>query len=337
MARYQYAKNGHGEIVKAVDLVGIEDKDEYICIGCENSLIAKVNGRIKKPHFAHKTVLECNGETYLHRLGKRAFIETYQKCLAENEPFYITFHVPKKCEKFKRTIRKHCDLGYVEKQFDLTRYFSQIQVEKRHAQFIPDLLLTRQTNNDDCIYIEIAVTHFLSEKKESFGKRIIEIPLDCEDDVEKIYKANLRQNDALFIGFNQESVPIVDADCKCIHKRYFLFLVWDSGKAWLGLEYLSDIKAKLVKYQDKIEYSNIIETDLKFENSNVSMGYAHGDMFIAQLKLAVNKKVPVKSCFLCKYSGDNYNYTEGLPIYCRAKKKACNSNKAAECDWYRLS
>ena len=268
MARYQYAKNEHGEIVKAVDLVGQEEKSEYICLGCDNPLIAKVNGKIKKPHFAHKTVLECNGETYLHRLGKRAFFETYQKCLAENEPFYITFHVPKKCQKFKRTIRKHCDLGYTEKCFDLTNYFSQIQVEKRHDQFIPDLLLTRQNNAEDCIYIEIAVTHFLSEKKESSGKRIIEIPLDCEEDVEKIYRADLKPSDALFLGFNQESAPIVDADCKCMHKRYFLFLVWDSGKAWLGLEYLADIKAKLSKYQDKIEYSNIIETDLEFENSN---------------------------------------------------------------------
>ena len=185
MARYQYAKNEHGEIVKAVDLVGQEEKSEYICLGCDNPLIAKVNGKIKKPHFAHKTVLECNGETYLHRLGKRAFFETYQKCLAENEPFYITFHVPKKCQKFKRTIRKYCDLGYAEKRFDLTSYFSQIQVEKRHDHFIPDLLLTRQTNAEDYIYIEIAVTHFLSEKKESSGKRIIEIPLDGEEDVEK--------------------------------------------------------------------------------------------------------------------------------------------------------
>ena len=64
MVRYQYAKNEHGEIVKAVDLVGIEDKAKYICIGCDNPLIAKVNGKINKPHFAHKTVLECNGETY---------------------------------------------------------------------------------------------------------------------------------------------------------------------------------------------------------------------------------------------------------------------------------
>ncbi|WP_017395697.1 competence protein CoiA family protein [Acinetobacter haemolyticus] len=54
MARYQYAKNENGEIVKAVDLVGQEVKVEYTCLGCDNLLIAKVNGKIKKPHFAHK-------------------------------------------------------------------------------------------------------------------------------------------------------------------------------------------------------------------------------------------------------------------------------------------
>lgn len=334
MARYQYAKNKYDEIVKAIDLVGREERLDYFCIGCDNPLIAKVNGKIKKPHFAHKTVLECNSETYLHRLGKKAFFKTYQKCLAENIPFYITFHVPKKCYKFKRTIHKHCDLGYTEKCFDLTNYFSQIQVEKKHDCFIPDILLTRQMNIDDCIYIEIAVTHFLSEEKKSSGKRIIEIPLDCEEDIEKIYKADLKQSDALFIGFNQESAPIVDADCKCMYKKYFLFIVWSSGKAWLGLEYLADIKAKLSKYRDKIEYSNIIETDLQFENSNVLMGYAHGDMFMTQLKLAVEKKVPVKNCFLCKYSGNNYS--DSLPIFCKTYRKPCGSNQAAQCDRYRL-
>ena len=39
MARYQYAKNENGEIVKAVDLVGQEVKTEYTCLGCDNLLI----------------------------------------------------------------------------------------------------------------------------------------------------------------------------------------------------------------------------------------------------------------------------------------------------------
>jgi len=65
------------------------------------------------------------------------------------------------------------------------------------------------------------------------------------------------------------------------------------------------------------------------------MGYAHGDMFISQLKLAVEKKVPVRNCFLCKYSGENWSYDGNQPIFCKAKKFKCGSNQAAECDWYK--
>lgn len=77
MARYQYAKNENGEIVNALNLVGQELKTEYICLGCDNLLIAKVKGKIKKPHFAHKVIQECNDETYLHRLGKEMFNRRY--------------------------------------------------------------------------------------------------------------------------------------------------------------------------------------------------------------------------------------------------------------------
>ena len=48
MARYQYVKDEQGQIVKAIDLVG-QNVGEYICIGCDNALIAKINGKIKKP------------------------------------------------------------------------------------------------------------------------------------------------------------------------------------------------------------------------------------------------------------------------------------------------
>jgi competence CoiA-like predicted nuclease len=72
-------------------LVGKEQQSDFICLGCDNILIAKVNGKIKQPHFAHKSIQECNGETYLHRLGKQVFFEVYQKCLEENEPFILLF------------------------------------------------------------------------------------------------------------------------------------------------------------------------------------------------------------------------------------------------------
>jgi hypothetical protein len=335
MARYQYAKDQLGQVVRAIDLVGKEQQSDFICLGCDNILIAKVNGKIKQPHFAHKIIQECNGETYLHRLGKQVFFEVYQKCLEENEPFYITFHVSKKCNKFRRSIRKNCDLGFIEKKFDLTEYFSIIEVEKKEENFIPDLLLSRANFPEDNIYIEIAVTHFLSEKKQSSGKRIIEIRIDSEEDIDQIYQANLEPHGALFLGFNQGGTSITDAECKCLRKQFFGFYVWDSGKSFLELAYLSDIEAKLAKYKDKIIYSNIIETDLEFVNSTVYVGYAHGDIFLDQLKLAAHNKVPIKNCFLCKYSGNNWDYANNQPIFCKAKKFKCGSNQAAECDWYR--
>ncbi|MCH7357595.1 hypothetical protein MMP61_18835 [Acinetobacter sp. NIPH 1958] len=49
MARYQYAKDQLGQIVRAIDLVGKEQQSDFICLGCDNILIAKVNGKIKQP------------------------------------------------------------------------------------------------------------------------------------------------------------------------------------------------------------------------------------------------------------------------------------------------
>ena len=67
-------------------------------------------------------------------------------------------------------------------------------------------------------------------------------------------------------------------------------------------------------------WKNIIETDLEFVNSTVYIGYAHGDIFLDQLKLAAHNKVPIKNCFLCRYSGNNWDYANNQPIFCKAKK-----------------
>ncbi|MFC3902480.1 Competence protein CoiA-like family protein [Acinetobacter marinus] len=337
MARYQYAKDDQGNIVKATDLVGQEISTNFFCFGCGNLLIAKVNGKIYTPHFAHKNIQECQGETYLHYLGKQVFFETYTKCLTENIPYYVEFEIPKKCHKYKRAIRKYCNLGFVKKKFDLTEYYSQIEIEKRNEEFIPDILLSRRFSSEDNIYIEIAVTHFLSEKKKKSGKRIIEIPLNSEDDVEKIYKSCLSPSDALFKGFYQGVEVVPEAECRCMRKQFFAFYVWESGKAFLELTYLSEIEGRLLRFKNKIIYNNIIEIDSDFENSTVNFGHAHGDLFISQVRLAASKKISIRNCFLCKYSGENWNGDSNQPIFCKAKKIKCGSNQAAECNWYKLA
>ncbi|GAB3047883.1 hypothetical protein GCM10027155_12150 [Acinetobacter apis] len=336
MARYQYAKNKQGKAIKAIDLVGQSIFNDFFCFGCGKLLIAKVNGKVKKPHFAHKNIQECNGETYLHCLGKQVFFETYNNCLKENDPFYIEFSIPKRCHKFKRVIRKYCGLGFTSRRYDLTNYYSKVKVEKKDNNFIPDILLLRESSPKETIYVEIAVTHFLSEKKESSGKRIIEIPINSEEDIDKIKNYHITENDALFLGFNQGIAVIPESECVCMKKQFFAFYVWDSGKSFLELTYLSDIETKIAKFKQRIVYYNLIETDLEFVNSSIQYGYSHGEFFISQVRLASQNKVPIKNCYLCKYSGENWSFDGNQPIYCKAKKTKCGSNQAAECDWYKV-
>lgn len=193
-----------GQVVRAIDLIGKEQQSDFTCLGCDNILIAKVNGKIKQPHFAHKSIQECTGETYLHRLGKQVFFEVYQKCLEENEPFYITFHVSKKCNKFKRSIRKNCDLGFIEKKFDLTEYFSIIEVEKKEENFIPDLLLSRANFPEENIYIEIAVTHSLFLQNMPMMKQMVPPELQSET---RRFEAMLVQHWRSFIGQLAQESP----------------------------------------------------------------------------------------------------------------------------------
>ena len=165
MVQYLYAVTEDKQIVSAIDLAGHTITEKYTCISCENELTAKVNGKKLAPHFAHKIQIECNGETYLHKLAKLTFYNTYIKCINDGKPYTIELKQTKECRKYKSLLFKNCNLGEFEKKHNLINYYSNIVMEKRDGEFIPDLLLSSNKNPKDKIYIEIAVTHFLSEKK----------------------------------------------------------------------------------------------------------------------------------------------------------------------------
>jgi len=74
MVKYQYAFDQKGQVIFIYDLT----KDSLIvnkfkCISCGNEIIARL-GRLKKKHFAHKEIVTCSGETYIHQLGKQLFM-----------------------------------------------------------------------------------------------------------------------------------------------------------------------------------------------------------------------------------------------------------------------
>ncbi len=336
MVTYKFAFKENGSTVTANEIAGKPVLENYWCIGCGNPLIAKVNGKVYSPHFSHKVQVECSGEKYLHRLGKAVFVETYKKCLESDLPFTIKLRAAKTCRKFSPIIMRDCNLGEVEKEYDLTNYYQEIYEEKKAGEFIPDVLLVSKKNPNEKIFIEIACTHFLSEKKEQSANRIIEIPIDSEDDIEKIKNASLSPRDALFIGFSHNSESVTDSECYCAGHKYYGFYVTQGGKALLEFNKLMAIYSNICNNKSKLLYSNVfpskrIETDGIFD-----YGEARGLLFIEQVRLAARKNIAIRNCYICRYHGNNWDTTIEHSIFCKTFKKTCTSNEAANCERYKI-
>lgn len=342
MTKYLFGKNSSGDIVSVYDLIDQPQESWGIisCLGCGELLVPKVKGKIMVPHFAHKKLQECHGETYLHKLGKIMFLELYKDSLANNIPFFIDVSYSKKCTKYDHlnvTPAKDCNLGCSIKVFDLTDYYQEIVLEERDGKFIPDLLLRSQKKPDEKIYIEIAVTSFLSEKKQRSGTRVIEIRLDSDRDIIPIKNRHITTNDALFIGFDQASHSIVDTECQCTDKNHFVFYVYASGKAFLKESTMAaishDLRSKNIIYHKVLLPLSRTAVDLEMIEGYYVSPLDKREMFLDELLKASENGVKVKNCFLCKYHAANI-FDSG--VYCRAKKMSCSSSFAVECDWFRI-
>ena len=243
---------------------------------------------------------------------------------------------PKVCSKFRAMLGHRCTIAEVEKAHDLTQYYNGIREEKRDGIFIPDLLLFNQQDESKKIYIEVAVTHFLSDEKRESDNRIIEIPIESETDVEKIKTRRLTPTEASFVNFGRTVSPVTDADCECARKVFYCFLIYKSGKSFLDQGTLGEIQYKLRKYADSIAYARFVSTPL--ENVLIEPG----QVFSLLLQEAHEKGFPVRSCLLCRYAGQNWDgFLGGIgatanSIFCKAKKQQCGTNAAANCEMFRL-
>ena len=340
MIQYRYALDSSDRLLVADELRGQENKDELRCISCNQPMIARVNGKIHRPHFAHKTQGECNGETYLHRLGKRVFAETYKKCLEERRPFKISVPTPAQCTRFTGLTTCFSKLEDCNREYDLTLYYSDIGVECPDGAFVPDIILRSSSRPSDRVYVEIAVTHFLSEAKKHSGVKTIEIPIESEDDVERLRCERVTSENAVFIGFAPVPAEITHSQCLCASKPVSCFYVYESGKAFLEQAPLADIQLKVAKLKSKLLYHNILLTSetrgwgVNFREIGV-FEYQRGKLFTDQVRLAAEREVPIKNCYLCRYHGNNWKGDSTQSIYCKTFRKPCNSNEASQCDRYR--
>ncbi len=336
MVRYRFARSAGGALVDAVALAGSSDQASYRCLSCEGPLVAKVNGTIRRPHFSHKADAECSGESYLHRLAKLAFIQTYRECLASGVPFEIELDRKVTCGRYERLLgeNRHCATDRVV--FDLTRFYSDVRLETRSDEFVPDVSLHRGSRPDDVIFIEIAVSHFLSERKEKSGHRIIEIPIRSEEDIGPILQRRISPEVARFLGFAPREQRVAESECVCGPRQVLVFHVLKTGRVRLRKSTFGSVDYLLRRLiRDEVLHTALVAVPDEEIDSEILRGILRAEIFWKQVRLAFEQGVAIRNCYLCRYHAENRFGEPGKPIFCKTYRKACGSNEAVECDRYR--
>jgi hypothetical protein len=207
-------------------------------------------------------------------------------------------------------------------RYDLTAYFTDTALETLDDGFIPDVMLLNE--NGERVYVEIAVTHTSTEKKQESGYRIIELSVENETDLEIIKTRLLSETDERvdLIGFHAKPMRGEFPD-ECVKTRC-VFYLWLSGKAYMET---STVAAFRERYLDERQ---------RFYFTFTSR--ARATSFVEALERAYLQGLDAKNCYLCRYHGTpnhDQRMADHNPIFCKFLQKTCSSNHAAECEYYR--
>jgi hypothetical protein len=339
MIKYRFALDRFDNLIDVDELerLNLTKDDKFFSVDFKQELIPRL-GKIKVKHFAHKSGVDSSGnsETYLHALGKKIFFDEYNQCLINKTPFCLDYNVNKVCNRLESKYNTTCEYDCEKKLFDLTNYFTEIYVEKRDGEFIPDILLLNPKTLEK-IYIEIAVTHESTEEKINSGIRIIEFYINSEEDAEELRNFKFDSESVFYNKYNFKEKTIVQKFCNAgdCSKKVALFTVSKSGKCHLNIANERALDSLIEKYKETtewqtIEVQNYSEEDDYYSNNN-AVTYLN---FIAK---AFEANVKIKNCFICRYHANNNSYERerGQSIFCKFLKKTCGSNDASDCKYFK--
>lgn len=316
--KYRYALNPERRIID-IESVNQQEKEEYKCISCDKELVSVI-GEKRKRHFRHKVLTEsCSLETYLHKMGKHLFCETYRDCRENKRAYEIQYNRPCLCTVCKE--RPPCEMQAELATDDLTKYFTKIDLEKTDNGVIPDLIL--RSDSGEKMYIEIAVTHLSTEDKKALGTRLIEIKIENEDDLSLISSCKLSENDERveFINFRRKPIE-GDFSSRC-YTNVILFILNIDGSSIVKTMTWYKYKAIL---QDKGPVYRLMNRDTL-------------DTYIQELEKAYHDGLVVRNCFLCRYhakaKGYQKKHEDDGPIFCKFQRSVHHSNDAVKCKYYK--
>ena len=318
MISYRYARGNSGRVIDVSTLCDANRREfsPYICLGCEGELTPNLP-KFKSKHFSHRPGSTCSGETYLHNLAKKLFYDRYSLALAEGRPFNFSFSRPTQCEHYKNELGIICS-GSTRHQFDLTKAYRTVVLEKASGDFQPDVTLKSERHAP--IFIEIAVTHFVTREKIESNEKIIEIKVESEEDLAPILADHISDSLPKIKIYNIRGKPIEGNICsgKCTRKKDF-FVVYQNGKVRIATETLENM-ARLVP--GTVFCALAIEAEGK-DRSAVGK-------FLTNLRHYYFQGASIKNCLLCK----NHGIGERSATWCRKMTKHVKSNDAASCEYY---
>lgn len=103
----QYAYALSNDCLYHISEVKPENKRTCECLSCETELIPrKGKNSDDYHHFYYKSKVTCSGETYLHKLGKKCFIEEYEYCIDNGKDFLLEYEATHVCSRSKRCKEK---------------------------------------------------------------------------------------------------------------------------------------------------------------------------------------------------------------------------------------
>lgn len=333
LTQYRYANDINDQIVHILDIVDQSTvrSQSFACPSCGNTLIP-VLGKVRQKHFRHKVEVTCNQETYLHKSAKMLFYQTYQNCLSQKTPFFISLPTEQICIRYKNDFSLVCELSSKYEDYDLTKWYKTIRLETRDDAFIPDLLLI--ASDGDRVYVEKAMSHPASNEKRQSEFKIIEMHIRQEADLASIQRQRLSSDEIIVEYINFSPKPKRTSFCQTLcqkHKarpwdscplKYAYFIVYDDGKSII-------IEGRPTQIQKKVNQPNIIYSTIVSKRD--------GRTFLTAIKQAYRAGIPVKNCFICAYQRRNQDTRDSSknPVYCFRLKKNYPSNQAATCQFFK--
>lgn len=292
---YSYAINSSGELI---NVSKAQRNKKYFCPIC-GELIYPHMGKVRRWHFVHKNAGNCSYESYLHKLAKikirEAFLTSEHFMLSYNAKAICSLECPfigfPKCEDEKPV------------EFDLRRYYDTCEIETTYHQYRADLLLTSSTNpKRPPVLIEIMVTHKCTDDKIKDGARIIEIPIQSEEQIDNIVS-------------NCKLTAVRDEHCNYSHSNDRNITLYNFNKVELF-----DPIGRFDEYEDCFSRKNTIVFWL---NSQGQFGSLDCHCYEVSRKIPPNvhyyitevatpfkeifqefskRGVKIRNCFLCKFS-----------------------------------